>query len=363
MGFIEMKDIHKVYGEEVLAIDEFNLSIEKNEFVALIGPSGCGKSTLLRMISGLESITYGDLVIDGKRMNDVHAKDRGMSMVFQNYALYPHMTNFNNIGFGLKLQKEKKAVIEQRVNEVAATLGLTDHLEKNPSELSGGQRQRVALGRAMVQESKIFLMDEPLSNLDAKLRNKMRMEILRLHRELDLTTIYVTHDQIEAMTMADKIVLMKDGVIQQIGTPRELYFNPNNLFVARFIGEPEMNMLPVEVRGDELYLDGAHYPIPESLKNRLADYQGKELLMGIRPEDIRTENVYLTANPEKVLATQIELVEMRGDSYIVFAEIHNQLMTIKVPSHEIYEIGDRIQFVFNMNKALLFDEATGERIR
>ena len=362
MAFIKLNQIHKVYNEKVLAIDDFNLEIKKNEFVALIGPSGCGKSTLLRMIAGLEDITYGDLLINDKRMNDVHAKDRDISMVFQNYALYPHMTVYDNIGFGLKLRKIKKAVIKSTVEEVAETLGLTDYLEKTPSELSGGQRQRVALGRAMTQDSSIFLMDEPLSNLDAKLRGKMRMEILKLHRDLGITTVYVTHDQVEAMTMADKIVVMKEGVIQQIGSPRELYYDPQNIFVATFIGDPEINLFEVEVKGGKINIEGKWLAASEKDQKKILAYEGKKIILGIRPEDIRVENVYLENNAAGIIEKRIDLVEMRGDSYIIATQLAGLDLYLKMPSHHTYQIGDSIEFVLNLDKALLYDVETEERI-
>ncbi|MCZ6919239.1 MAG: ABC transporter ATP-binding protein [Rickettsia endosymbiont of Ixodes persulcatus] len=358
MTFIKMNHIHKVYNEKVLAIDDFNLEIEKNEFVALIGPSGCGKSTLLRMIAGLEDITYGDLIIGEKRVNDIHAKDRDISMVFQNYALYPHMTVADNIGFGLKLRKQGKTDIKKKVDEVSEILGLTENLEKTPSELSGGQRQRVALGRAMTQDSNIFLMDEPLSNLDAKLRGKMRMEILKLHRDLGVTTIYVTHDQVEAMTMADKIVVMRGGVIQQIGAPRDLYYNPRNLFVATFIGDPEINLLKVEVGDANLTIENKVYPIPTKNKEVLKAYKGKQVNLGIRPEDIRIENVYLENYKDYCVKKNVKLVEMRGDSSIITTEFANNDFYLKIPSHCDYQIDDQIEFVLNLDKALFFDIET-----
>ena len=362
MAFIKLNQIHKVYNEKVLAIDDFNLEIKKNEFVALIGPSGCGKSTLLRMIAGLEDITYGDLLINDKRMNDVHAKDRDISMVFQNYALYPHMTVYDNIGFGLKLRKIKKATIKSTVEEVAEILGLTEYLEKTPSELSGGQRQRVALGRAMTQESSIFLMDEPLSNLDAKLRGKMRMEILKLHRDLGITTVYVTHDQVEAMTMADKIVVMKEGVIQQIGTPRELYYDPQNIFVATFIGDPEINLFEVLVKDNQIKVADKWLAVSEKDQVKISKYEGQTIILGIRPEDVRIENVYLENNAEAIMEQSIKLVEMRGDSYIIVTELAGHDLYLKMPSHNTYQIDDTIKFVFNLDKALLFDTTTEERI-
>jgi len=363
MTFIKMNDIYKVYNEKTLAIDNFNLEIEENEFVALIGPSGCGKSTLLRMIAGLEDITHGDLIINEKRVNDIHAKDRDISMVFQNYALYPHMSVFDNIAFGLKLRKVNKEEIKLKVEEAAETLGLTAYLQKTPSELSGGQRQRVALGRAMTQDSSIFLMDEPLSNLDAKLRGKMRMEILKLHRELGITTIYVTHDQVEAMTMADKIVVLKDGVVQQIGSPRDLYYNPTNKFVATFIGDPEINLLDVEIKGANLIIDEKSYPVSEKYKAKLAKYEGKKVTLGIRSEDIRVENLYLANHPDYLLKKKINLVEMRGDSYIIATELAGVDLYLKIPSHNTYTIDDEIEFILNLDKALFFDIETEERIK
>jgi len=356
MEFIKFNNIHKVYNEKVLAIDDFNLTVNKNEFVALIGPSGCGKSTLLRMIAGLEDITYGDLLIDNERVNDVHAKNRDISMVFQNYALYPHMNVAENIGFGLKLRKVSKAEIKEKVAEVADILGLNDYLEKTPSELSGGQRQRVALGRAMTQDSNVFLMDEPLSNLDAKLRGKMRGEILKLHRNLGVTTIYVTHDQVEAMTMADKIVVMRAGVIQQIGAPHDLYYNPQNLFVATFIGDPEINVMDAEVKGDKLVIDGTELTIDAKDAGILVSYSGKKIKIGMRPEDIKV--VKDTADFTQV----ISIVEMRGDSSIITTEVNGKDLYLKLPSYENYRIDDEIKFNFDMSKALYFDADTEERI-
>lgn len=361
MSYIELSNIYKVYNEKNLVIDDFNLSIEKNEFVALIGPSGCGKSTLLRMISGLEDITYGDLIIDGKRMNDIHAKDRDMSMVFQNYALYPHLTNYDNIAFGLKLRKESKEVIKERLSSVAKMLDLENYLEAYPSELSGGQRQRVALGRAMVQNSHIFLMDEPLSNLDAKLRNRMRIEILKLHKQLNVTTIYVTHDQVEAMTMADKIVVMDKGEVQQIGKPKELYYNPANLFVAKFIGDPDINILGGTLQQSSVQIGQSVIELNPSLYQKLDEYEGKEILVGIRAEDFRTENIYVES-AEKQYQGMIELIEMRGDSSILITKFDDNEITIKVPSSQNYELGDNIDFSVNQSRILLFDKETGERI-
>lgn len=361
MSFIEMKDIYKVYNKKTLAIDDFDLSIDKNEFVVLIGPSGCGKSTLLRMISGLEDITSGDLLIDGKRMNEVHAKDRDMSMVFQNYALYPHLTNYDNIAFGLKLRKEKKEVIKERVTSVADMLDLTPYLNRQPSELSGGQRQRVALGRAIVQNSRIFLMDEPLSNLDAKLRSRMRLEILKLHKRMNVTTIYVTHDQTEAMTMADKIVVMNEGKIQQIGRPRELYYDPKNLFVAQFIGDPDINILNGVVENQKVKIGNSIVSLNENLYPHLSNYQGKEIFVGIRAEDFRTENVYIEAMDHS-FTNKIDLVEMRGDSSVIMTKLEGQEIMIKVSSQQNFQVNEPLTFAINTSKVFLFDKKTGERI-
>jgi multiple sugar transport system ATP-binding protein len=362
MSYIELNHVFKVYGEKVLAINDFNLKVEKNEFVALIGPSGCGKSTLLRMVAGLEDISYGDLIIDGKIMNNVHAKDRDMAMVFQNYALYPHLSIYDNIAFGLKLRKVDKKTIKDKVTETSKILGLTDYLGKKPNELSGGQRQRVALGRAMVQESNIFLMDEPLSNLDAKLRGKMRVEILKIHKQLGFTTIYVTHDQVEAMTMADRIVVMNKGVIQQIGTPVELYNNPANLFVATFIGEPEINIIKVKVINGHLVFEDYNIPVPKTIKN-INQYEGKDVYLGIRAENFRNESEYLEKHSNKVITSEIQLKEMRGDHYIILTQIGNQNINLKVSATRQYEIGEKISYVVDYSKLLLFDTENGERIR
>ena len=355
MAFIEFKKIYKVYNEKYLAIDDFNLNIEKNEFVALIGPSGCGKSTLLRMIAGLEDITDGELNIDGKCVNNVHPKDRDISMVFQNYALYPHLNVFDNISFGLKLRKVPKNEIKEKVSEVATTLGLTDEIDKTPSEMSGGQRQRVALGRAMVQDSKVFLMDEPLSNLDAKLRNKMRLEILRLHKQLGITTIYVTHDQVEAMTMADRIVVMNKGVIQQIGTPRELYSNPKNIFVATFIGEPEINLINGFVKGDKFVNEDIEIQLDISKYKDLNKYEGKEVILGIRPEHIK---IVESSNVQ----SEIELTEMRGDIQILVSKIGNKEISAKTTSEIDIKIGQSINYEFDKANIHLFNVDTKERI-
>src|SRR5699024_8489734 len=271
MAELEMKNIQKVFDKDVVAVDDFNLDIKDEEFIVFVGPSGCGKSTTLRMIAGLEEITNGELYIDGKKMNDVAPKDRDIAMVFQNYALYPHMTVYDNMAFGLKLRKFKKDIIEQKVNDAAKILGLEELLDRKPKALSGGQRQRVALGRAIVRNPKVFLMDEPLSNLDEKLRVQMRAEIQKLHNRLHTTTIYVTHDKTEAMTMATRLVVMESGIIQQVGTPKEIYDNPENVFVGGFIGSPAMNFLEGEVKDDQLHIGDVTVTIPEDRQNILKE--------------------------------------------------------------------------------------------
>lgn len=361
MSYIELNNMYKVYNKKFLAIDEFNLNIEKNEFIALIGPSGCGKSTLLRMIAGLEDITHGDLIIEGKKMNDVHAKNRDIAMVFQNYALYPHLDIYENIAFGLKIRKENKDIIDERVKSAAELLNLDQLLERKPSELSGGQRQRVALGRAIVQNSKIFLMDEPLSNLDAKLRSRMRIELLRIHKSLGVTTIYVTHDQVEAMTMADRIIVMNQGEIQQIGTPRELYYNPNNQFVAEFIGDPDINILKGNIVDKQLYINNTLLPITPKLYKNIEDYNGQEVVVGIRPEDFKIENIYVENN-EVQIEEAIEIVEMRGDSSIIYTRFEDNPISIKTPSSQLVDNQTSITYTINQNRIFLFDKDTGARI-
>lgn len=355
MAYIKLEEVYKVYDESVLAVDDFNLDIKQNEFVALVGPSGCGKSTLLRMIAGLEEITHGTIEINGRVINDIHAKDRDVSMVFQNYALYPHLNIFDNIAFGLKLRKNDKKDIQEKVQAVAEVLDLTDYLERKPSQLSGGQRQRVALGRAIVQESSIFLMDEPLSNLDAKLRSQMRVEILKLHKELGVTTVYVTHDQIEAMSMADKIVVMNEGIIQQIGTPRELYHKPNNLFVAKFIGDPEINLFKAKVEEGQLLIDGKAIRIDKRIADMLENYPHEFVTLGIRPENISVN----IQNDDDLLEGSVDLIEMRGDTDIIFTSFNNSKVVIKSYDNHEYNLDEKITFSFDKDKILLFDIENG----
>ena len=296
MSTVSLKNIYKIYDGNVAAVDDFNLEIADKEFIVLVGPSGCGKSTTLRMIAGLEDISKGELHIDGKLVNDVEPKDRDIAMVFQSYALYPHMTVRENMAFPLKLRKVDKAEIDRRVNQAAEILDITQYLDRKPKALSGGQRQRVAIGRAIVREPKVLLMDEPLSNLDAKLRNQMRAEIIKLRQRIDTTFVYVTHDQTEAMTLGDRIVIMKSGVVQQIGTPQEVFNSPANLFVAGFIGTPQMNFFPGRLEQDEssyrLHCMGAVIPLTQEQSSRLAQngQRASEVIVGVRPEHISVQN-------------------------------------------------------------------------
>ncbi len=323
MAVVKLKDINKVYPNGYHAIHDLSLDVNDGEFLVLVGPSGCGKSTALRMVAGLEEITDGEMYIGDRLVNDVHPKDRDIAMVFQNYALYPHMTVAENIGFALKLAKVPKGEIEERVRKAAAILDLTENLERKPGQLSGGQRQRVAMGRAIVRQPKAFLMDEPLSNLDAKLRVQMRAEIAGLQRNLGVTTLYVTHDQVEAMTMGDRVCVLKRGYLQQVDTPQNLYESPDNVFVAGFIGSPSMNLMKVNLTGTAeaplAEIAGQQVAIaPELAKSRpaLAGYIGKEIVLGIRPEDLE-DSVISGAPPERTFTTTVTLTESLGSEIIV----------------------------------------------
>ena len=352
MASLSLRQIGKIYQGGVVGARDINIEIEDKEFIILVGPSGCGKSTTLRMIAGLEEISEGELYIDDKLVNDMAPKDRDIAMVFQNYALYPHMTVYDNMAFGLKLRKVPKAVIKEKVQAAAKILDIEHLLDRKPKALSGGQRQRVALGRAIVREPKVFLMDEPLSNLDAKLRVQMRAEIGKLHKRLGTTVIYVTHDQTEAMTMGTRIAVMKDGYLQQIATPTELYDEPVNLFVAGFIGSPQMNFInaTLEKKEDGVHLvnDTLDIKLPEGKGNReeLADYFGKEVIIGIRPECIYEDEAHIAAMPESIVDVDVELTEMMG------AEI------ARVNRRTTAQHGDKIKAVFDTNKIHLFDKET-----
>lgn len=359
MSFIEFKNVEKKYkGADKKSVDNFNLEIQEKEFIAFVGPSGCGKSTTLRMIAGFEEITGGEIRIDGKRVNETAPRDRGIAMVFQNYALYPHMTVEKNIGYGLKNMKLPAEQIKKKVDWAVDILGLEEYRYRKPKNLSGGQRQRVALGRAIVKNQKVFLMDEPLSNLDAKLRVSMRTEISKLHRELGATTIYVTHDQVEAMTMADRIVIMKNGVIQQVGKPMELYDHPVNKFVAGFIGSPQMNFFDVHVKGNAVeFKDGSRITIPEGILKKLDGKEG-EMILGIRGEDLKmdAQNLELYGKEkQKAVITDTEVMGNENNLYFSFGGCQ---AVARVSKYEISQVGDEIEFVFMPSKMHFFDKET-----
>jgi len=364
MSNLNLKGIYKRYAGNVTAVTDFNLEIEDKEFIILVGPSGCGKSTTLRMIAGLEEISEGELYIDGKLCNDVPPKERDIAMVFQNYALYPHMTVFENMSFGLKLRKTPKDEIRKRVDEAARILEIEHLLDRKPAALSGGQRQRVALGRAIVRNPKVFLLDEPLSNLDAKLRSQMRTELTKLHIRLDTTFIYVTHDQTEAMTMGTRIVVLKDGFIQQISTPQDLYENPVNLFVATFIGTPQMNIIDGELsdEGGVTYASfgTAKLPLPESLGRRpeVMAYVGKNVTFGIRPENIHNEEVYVSQMSETVAEVKVDVTELMGAETNLYLLCGDQQLTAKVNPSSTAKAGDTIKVAFDIKKMHMFDPET-----
>ena len=360
MSFIEFKNVCKRYpGSDKDTVENLNLNIEEKEFIAFVGPSGCGKSTTLRMIAGFEEITGGELFIDGKKMNEVAPRDRGIAMVFQNYALYPHMTVEKNIGYGLKNMKLPTDEIKKKVDWAIEMLGLEEYRYRKPKNLSGGQRQRVALGRAIVKNQKLFLMDEPLSNLDAKLRVSMRTEISKIHRELGATTIYVTHDQVEAMTMADRIVIMKEGVIQQVGKPMELYDHPVNQFVAGFIGSPQMNFFDVTVEdGTATFADGNSITLSEGTLKKLKGRRG-EMILGIRGEDIKMDAQNMEINGENRLHAVITDTEVMGNENNLYFTFGGTQAVARVSKYEISQIGDRIDFVFMPSKMHFFDKETG----
>ncbi|ORI32470.1 sugar ABC transporter ATP-binding protein [Lacticaseibacillus casei] len=364
---IDLNHLYKKYPNAAqYSVKDFDLHIKNKEFIVFVGPSGCGKSTTLRMVAGLEDISKGTLMIDHKVMNDVAPKDRNIAMVFQNYALYPHMTVFDNMAFGLKLRKYSKDAIQERVAAAADILGLTEFLARKPADLSGGQRQRVALGRAIVRDAPIFLMDEPLSNLDAKLRVSMRAEIAKLHQRLGTTTIYVTHDQTEAMTMADRVVVMSVGQIQQIGTPAEIYEYPRNQFVAGFIGSPAMNFFDVTYR-DGVISDGKglRLSVPEGRAKVLEDqgYNGKQLVFGIRPEDIHSEEAFLETWPEAVIASQVVVSELLGATSQLYQKIDETEFVAIVNARDFHSPGDTVNMGFDLNKAHFFDKESTDAIR
>ncbi len=362
MADLQLKHITKRYPNGFVGASDITLDIEDKEFIILVGPSGCGKSTTLRMIAGLEEISEGELYIGGKLMNDVAPKDRDIAMVFQNYALYPHMTVYDNMAFALKLRKTPKDEIKKRVEEAAKILEIEHLLDRKPAALSGGQRQRVAMGRALVRSPKVFLLDEPLSNLDAKLRVAMRTEIKKLHHKLQTTFIYVTHDQTEAMTMGTRIVVLKDGFVQQVDTPTTLYSEPCNLFVAGFVGSPQMNFVDAELSEK----DGGVYAtfgensikIPEGKVAPLKDYIGKTVVLGIRPEDIHDDEGFIAAKPDGVCEAYVEVTELLGSETFLYLKISDTQFTAKVNQRSNAKIEDTIKVCFDTNKLHVFDKET-----
>ena len=374
MASLSLRNVYKRYPGGVTAVSDFNLEIKDKEFIILVGPSGCGKSTTLRMVAGLEEITEGEIYIGDRVVNDVAPKDRDIAMVFQNYALYPHMTVFDNMAFGLKLRKTPKEEIKRRVEEAARILDIAHLLERKPKALSGGQRQRVALGRAIVREPKVFLLDEPLSNLDAKLRAQMRTEISKLHLKLGTTFIYVTHDQTEAMTMGTRIVVMKDGLIQQVDTPQTLYLYPCNLFVAGFIGSPQMNFIESKLlkEGDDFYVEfgsedtktraGVKYkiklPAEKNAKGALDAYVDKELIMGIRPEDVHNEADLIEKYPDGIVEADVEVTELMGAETYLYMNCEGQTINARVAPTNTAKPGDKIKITIEPGKIHLFDKDT-----
>ena len=368
MASLSLRGIYKRYPGGVVAVSDFSMNIKDKEFIIFVGPSGCGKSTTLRMIAGLEDISSGELRIGERLVNEVEPKDRDIAMVFQNYALYPHMTVYENMAFGLKLRKVPKDEIDKMVKEAAKILDLTPLLDRKPKALSGGQRQRVAMGRAIVRNPKVFLMDEPLSNLDAKLRVQMRIEIAKLHQRLGTTIIYVTHDQTEAMTLGTRIVVMKDGVIQQVDTPQNLYDKPQNLFVAGFMGSPQMNFLDaiVEVQGETAYLKVAGHaiPLPPAKSKKLIEggYDGRSVTFGIRPEDVYDSEMYVETSPMSVFESTIKVYELLGAEVYLYFDLEMFPMTARVDSRTTARPGDVIKFAMDVEKIHVFDKETEQVI-
>lgn len=364
MASITLKNVVKTYENGVTVIPDLNLEIKDKEFIILVGPSGCGKSTTLRMIAGLEEVSGGELFIGDKLVNNVAPKDRDIAMVFQSYALYPHMTVYKNMAFALMLKKVPKDEIDRKVREAARILDIEKYLNRKPKALSGGQRQRVALGRAMVRDPAVFLLDEPLSNLDAKLRTEMRSQIAKLHQNLQTTFVYVTHDQTEAMTMADRIVVMKDGIINQVDTPEQLYRHPCNMFVAGFIGTPQMNFIDavITAKKDGLYAEFDNYSVklPERMQSNddLKKYVGQSVVYGVRPESFHTEKRYMLEDKSNVISLHAEIAEMMGSEIYIYSNINNKKIIAKVPSNAAIKSGMDINLFLNTNAVHIFNKET-----
>ncbi len=364
MARVVLEHVRKVYENGFVAVKDATFTVEDGEFVVLVGPSGCGKSTTLRMIAGLEEVSEGAIYIDARLVNEVPPRDRDIAMVFQSYALYPHMTVYENMAFGLRLRKLSPEEIDRRVREAAAILGLETLLDRKPRQLSGGQRQRVAVGRAIVRKPKVFLFDEPLSNLDAKLRVQMRTELLKLHRNLKATMIYVTHDQVEAMTMGDRIVVLLQGIIQQIAPPMEIYNHPRNLFVAEFIGSPPMNLMQVTVTGESrgLYVrssDGAfQWAVPERYRSLLAAYQHRTVILGIRPEDLYVKGYVFTHHPTAPVSLVLDLVEPLGSELILHLRSPEHTIVARVAPVALPEPGTQLELEVDLEKLHFFDPET-----
>jgi len=366
MAQVSLRKVSKIFAGNVKAVDNINMGVENKEFMVLVGPSGCGKSTTLRMIAGLEEISEGDIYIGDKRVNDVPAKDRDIAMVFQNYALYPHMTVFENMAFGLKLRHIPKQEIAQRVNEAADILGIKRLFQRRPRELSGGERQRVAVGRAIVRKPLVFLFDEPLSNLDAKMRVQMRTEIHKLHIRLQTTIIYVTHDQVEAMTMGDRIAVMKDGILHQCADPINVYDHPKNKFVAGFIGSPPMNFMAGRIMKKEgrLYFDEGRIKVKlvEDMYKHMAQYVGREVFFGIRSEDIYDKLFVSEAPPENVIRVNCEVYEPMGSEVYLYLNTGKHTFVARVGAHDRPKVNQDMDVVFDMSKVHFFDKKTEETI-
>jgi len=371
MASITLKNVVKIFDNNTTVIPGLNLEIKDKEFMILVGPSGCGKSTTLRMIAGLESVSRGELFIGDRCVNKVAPKDRDIAMVFQSYALYPHMTVYKNMAFGLILRKVPRDEIDRKVKEAAKMLDIEQYLNRKPRALSGGQRQRVALGRAMVRNPQVFLLDEPLSNLDAKLRTEMRSQIIELHRSLQTTFVYVTHDQTEAMTMADRIAVMKDGILQQLDTPQNLYNHPCNIFVAGFIGSPQMNFINAILRKENnsvfVCFDKYKLPLPPkkiaNIDPSVIDkYNGTEIVFGIRPEDIRAEEQFISASPETIFSVNITLSEMMGSEIYLHYMQEGRKQICKIPSRIVISDPNNVRLAYDMNKAHIFDKQSEIKI-